>query len=50
MAAALPAENRRALLLILQGMDAFGKDVAVKKAFTGVSPQLPKPTDDPAIF
>lgn len=39
LAATLAAENRRALLLVLQGMDASGKDGAVKKVFTGVNPQ-----------
>jgi PPK2 family polyphosphate:nucleotide phosphotransferase len=39
LAAALAAENERALLVILQGMDASGKDGAVKKVFTGVNPQ-----------
>ena len=35
----LYAEGRRSLLLILQAMDAGGKDGAVRKAFSGVSPQ-----------
>jgi PPK2 family polyphosphate:nucleotide phosphotransferase len=35
----LAAENERAMLVILQGMDASGKDGAVKKVFTGVNPQ-----------
>jgi PPK2 family polyphosphate:nucleotide phosphotransferase len=39
LAARLAAENERALLVILQGMDASGKDGAVKKVFTGVNPQ-----------
>jgi len=39
LAAILAAENQRALLVVLQGMDASGKDGAVKKAFTGVNPQ-----------
>jgi PPK2 family polyphosphate:nucleotide phosphotransferase len=39
LAAALAAENKRSLLVILQGMDAAGKDGAVKKVFTGVNPQ-----------
>jgi PPK2 family polyphosphate:nucleotide phosphotransferase len=39
LAAILAAENRRALLLVLQGMDASGKDGAVKNVFTGVNPQ-----------
>jgi len=33
------AENRRSLLLILQGLDASGKDGAIRKVFTGVNPQ-----------
>jgi PPK2 family polyphosphate:nucleotide phosphotransferase len=37
--AELAAENKRALLVVLQGMDASGKDGAVKKVFTGVNPQ-----------
>lgn len=39
LAEALAAENKRSLLVILQGMDASGKDGAVKKVFTGVNPQ-----------
>lgn len=39
LAAILAAENKRTLLVILQGMDASGKDGAVKKVFTGVNPQ-----------
>jgi PPK2 family polyphosphate:nucleotide phosphotransferase len=39
LAATLAAENQRSLLVILQGMDASGKDGAVKKVFTGVNPQ-----------
>lgn len=39
LAAILAAENQRALLVVLQGMDASGKDGAVKKVFTGVNPQ-----------
>lgn len=39
LAATLAAENQRALLVVLQGMDASGKDGAVKKVFTGVNPQ-----------
>lgn len=42
LAAALAAENKRALLVVLQGMDASGKDGAVKKVFTGVNPQFCK--------
>jgi PPK2 family polyphosphate:nucleotide phosphotransferase len=37
--ARLWAEHRRALLLILQGLDASGKDGAIRKVFTGVNPQ-----------
>jgi PPK2 family polyphosphate:nucleotide phosphotransferase len=33
------AEDRRSLLLILQGLDASGKDGAIRKVFTGVNPQ-----------
>lgn len=39
LTAKLAAENQRALLIVLQGMDASGKDGAVKKVFTGVNPQ-----------
>lgn len=39
LAAVLAAENSRALLIVLQGMDASGKDGAVKRVFTGVNPQ-----------
>jgi PPK2 family polyphosphate:nucleotide phosphotransferase len=39
LAEVLAIENKRALLIILQGMDASGKDGAVKKVFTGVNPQ-----------
>ena len=35
----LASENRRSLLVILQGMDASGKDGAIKRVFTGVNPQ-----------
>jgi PPK2 family polyphosphate:nucleotide phosphotransferase len=35
----LYAESRRSLLLVLQAMDAGGKDGAVKKVFAGVNPQ-----------
>lgn len=35
----LAIERKRSLLLILQGMDASGKDGAVKRVFTGVNPQ-----------
>jgi PPK2 family polyphosphate:nucleotide phosphotransferase len=33
------AEAKRSVLLILQGLDASGKDGAVRKVFTGVNPQ-----------
>ncbi|MCU1497400.1 MAG: UDP-galactose-lipid carrier transferase [Acidimicrobiales bacterium] len=33
------AEHRRSLLLVLQAMDAGGKDGTVRKVFTGVNPQ-----------
>jgi PPK2 family polyphosphate:nucleotide phosphotransferase len=33
------AERRRSLLLILQGLDASGKDGAIRKVFSGVNPQ-----------
>jgi PPK2 family polyphosphate:nucleotide phosphotransferase len=35
----LYAENRWSLLLIFQGMDAAGKDSAIKSVFDGVNPQ-----------
>ena len=35
----LYAENRRALLLVFQGMDASGKDSAIKWVTSGVNPQ-----------
>jgi PPK2 family polyphosphate:nucleotide phosphotransferase len=35
----LYAENRRALLVILQGMDAAGKDGVVRGVFSGLNPQ-----------
>jgi len=35
----LYAENRWSLLVILQGMDAAGKDSAIKSIFAGVNPQ-----------
>lgn len=38
LAETLAIENKRSLLIILQGMDASGKDGAVKKVFTGVNP------------
>ena len=42
--ASLAAENRRSLLVILQGVDAAGKDGAVRRVFTGVNPQYCKVT------
>jgi PPK2 family polyphosphate:nucleotide phosphotransferase len=33
------AENRRSLLVVLQGMDAAGKDGTIKNVFGGVNPQ-----------
>lgn len=39
LVATLAVENARSLLVLLQGMDASGKDGAVKKVFTGVNPQ-----------
>jgi PPK2 family polyphosphate:nucleotide phosphotransferase len=33
------AEDRRSVLVILQGLDASGKDGAIRKVFTGVNPQ-----------
>ena len=35
----LAAEGRRSLLLVLQGLDASGKDGTVRHVLTGVSPQ-----------
>ncbi|TGE21214.1 polyphosphate kinase [Hymenobacter aquaticus] len=35
----LYAENRRSVLLILQGMDASGKDGLIRKVFSGLNPQ-----------
>ena len=42
--ATLAAESQRSLLIILQGMDASGKDGAVRKVFSGVNPQNCKVT------
>ena len=39
LAERLYAENRRALLLILQGMDAAGKDGTIRSVMHGVNPQ-----------
>jgi PPK2 family polyphosphate:nucleotide phosphotransferase len=33
------AESRRSLLLVLQGMDASGKDGTIRRVFSGVNPQ-----------
>lgn len=33
------AEDRRSMLVVLQAMDAGGKDGAIKKVFTGLNPQ-----------
>jgi PPK2 family polyphosphate:nucleotide phosphotransferase len=33
------AEGRRALLIVLQGMDAAGKDGTIRHVFTGLNPQ-----------
>jgi PPK2 family polyphosphate:nucleotide phosphotransferase len=33
------AENRRSLLLVLQGLDASGKDGVIRRVFEGVNPQ-----------
>ncbi|OUJ76116.1 PPK2 family polyphosphate kinase [Hymenobacter crusticola] len=35
----LYAENRRSVLVVLQGMDASGKDGLVRKVFSGLNPQ-----------
>src|SRR5688500_18705168 len=35
----LYAEHRRSLLLVLQAMDAGGKDGAIRRVFSGVNPQ-----------
>jgi PPK2 family polyphosphate:nucleotide phosphotransferase len=35
----LYAENRRSLLIILQGMDASGKDSAIRHIMSGINPQ-----------
>src|SRR5690554_725078 len=48
----LYAEHRHSLLIILQGMDAAGKDGAIKKVFSGVNPMgcmvkpFKKPTEE----
>jgi PPK2 family polyphosphate:nucleotide phosphotransferase len=33
------AENRRAVLLVLQGLDTSGKDGTIRRVFTGLNPQ-----------
>jgi PPK2 family polyphosphate:nucleotide phosphotransferase len=33
------AEHRRAVLLVLQGLDASGKDSTIRRVFTGLNPQ-----------
>ena len=35
----LYAESKHAILVILQGLDASGKDGAIRKVFSGVNPQ-----------
>lgn len=35
----LYAENRRSVLVILQGMDASGKDGLIRRVFSGINPQ-----------
>ena len=46
------AQSRSSLLIVLQGMDASGKDGAIKKVFSGVNPMgcqvyaFKKPTDE----
>jgi PPK2 family polyphosphate:nucleotide phosphotransferase len=35
----LYAEDKRSLLLVLQGLDASGKDGVIRRVFTGVNPQ-----------
>ncbi|MDB4286380.1 polyphosphate kinase 2 family protein, partial [bacterium] len=35
----LYAENRRSLLIVLQGMDAAGKDSTIKHVLSGINPQ-----------
>jgi len=50
----LYAEHKHSLLIVLQGMDASGKDGAIKKVFTGVNPMgcnvtpFKKPTEEQA--
>ena len=35
----LYAEGKRSVLLVLQGLDASGKDGTIRRVFTGVNPQ-----------
>jgi len=35
----LYAEGRRSVLLVLQGLDASGKDGTIRRIFTGINPQ-----------
>ena len=35
----LYAENKHSVLIILQGMDASGKDGAIREVFSGCNPQ-----------
>ena len=35
----LYAEQRRSVLLVLQGLDASGKDGTIRRVFTGLNPQ-----------
>jgi len=42
--AVLAAERKRSLLIVLQGVDAAGKDGAVRNVFTGVNPEYCKAT------
>ena len=35
----LYAENRRSVLVVLQGMDASGKDGLIRRVFSGINPQ-----------
>ncbi|MFZ5829287.1 MAG: polyphosphate kinase 2 family protein [Planctomycetota bacterium] len=47
----LYAENRRALLLVLQGMDTSGKDGTIRHAMRGFNPQscMVKPFKQPSV-
>ncbi len=52
LARILAAEAKKSLLIVLQGMDASGKDGATRKVFSGVNPSIcnvhsfKKPTDE----